>query len=64
MYDLDQFTYDYTEEVTNRFKALDPINRVPDELWTEVHDLYRRQGLRQSPRKRNAKRQNGCLRKP
>ena len=44
-----------TMEVRNRFKGLDLINRVPDELWTEVHDLYRRQGLRQSPRKRNAK---------
>ena len=38
-YDLNQITYDYPVEVTNRFKGLDPIDRVPDELWTEVHDI-------------------------
>ena len=37
-YDLDQTPYDYTVEVTNRLKGLDLIDRVPDELWTEVHD--------------------------
>ena len=63
-YDLKQIPYDYTEEVTNSFKGLYLTDRVPDELWTEVHDLYRRQGLRQSPRKRNAKKQNGCLWRP
>ena len=42
-------------EVRNRFKGLDLIIRVPDELWTEVHALYRRQGSRPSPWKRNAK---------
>ena len=36
-YDLNRIPYDYTEEVTNRFKGLDLIDRVPDELWTEVH---------------------------
>jgi len=51
-------------EVTNRFKELDLIDRVPEELWTEVHNLYRRQGSRLSPGKRNAKRQNGFLRRP
>ena len=53
-------------EVTNRFKGLDLIDRVPDELWTGVHDIVmkRRQGSRPSPRKRNAKRQNGFLRRP
>ena len=40
-YDLNQVTYDYTEEVTNRFKGLDLIDRVPEELWTEVLTLYR-----------------------
>ena len=37
-YDLYQIPYDYTVEVTNRFKELDLIDRVPDELWMEVHD--------------------------
>ena len=38
-YDLTQIPYDYTVEVRNRFKELDLIDRVPDELWTEVHDI-------------------------
>ena len=37
-YDLNQILYDYTVEVTNRFKGLDLINRVPEELWMEVHN--------------------------
>ena len=37
-YDLNQIPYDYTVKVTNRFKGLDLIDRVPEELWTEVHD--------------------------
>ena len=56
-YNLNQIPYNYTVEVRNRFKGLDLIDRVPDELWT----LYRKQGSRPSPRKRNAKKQNGCL---
>ena len=63
-YDLNQIPYDYTVEVRNRFKGLDLIDRVPDELWTEVRDIYRRQGSRPFPWKRNAKKQNGCLRRP
>ena len=64
-YDLNQIRYDYTVEVRNRFKGLDLIDRVPEELWMEVRDtLYSRHGSRPSPRKRNAKRQNGCLRRP
>ena len=63
-YDLNKIPYDYTVEVRNRFKGLDLIDRVPDELWTEVHDIYRRKGSRPCPRKRNAKRQNGCLGRP
>ena len=39
MYDLNQVPYDYTVEVTNRFKGLDVIDRVPEELWTEVCDI-------------------------
>ena len=64
MYDLNQITYNYTVEMTNRFKELDLLDRVPKELCTEVHDILQRQGLRPSPRKRNAKKQNGCPRKP
>ena len=65
-YDLNQILYyrDYIVEVRNRFKGLDLIDRVPDELWTEVHALYRRQGSRPSPWKRNTKKQNGCLGRP
>ena len=62
-YDLNQIPYDYTVEVRNRFKGLDLIDRVPDELWTEVCDVFRRQGTRPSPWKRNAKKQNGCMRR-
>ena len=64
-YDLNQIPYNYMVEVTNRFKGLDLIDRVPEELWTKVPDIVQgRQGSRPSPRKRNAKRQNGCLRRP
>ena len=42
-YGLNQVPYAYTVEVTNRFKRLDVIDRVPEELWMEVHDMYRRQ---------------------
>ena len=45
-YDLNQIPYDYTVEVRNRFKGLDLIDRVPDELWTEVHDIVQEKGLR------------------
>ena len=51
------------EEVRNRFKGLDPIGRVPDELWAEVHDIVQETGTKPSPRKRNATKQNGCLRR-
>ena len=64
MYDLNQIPYDNTVEVTNRVKGLDLIDRVPEELWMEVHDIVKRQGSRPSPWKRNAKKQNGCLGRP
>ena len=54
-YDLNQIAYDYIVEMTNRFKGLDLIDRLPEELWTEVCDLYRKQGSRPFPRKRNGK---------
>ena len=63
-YDQNQIPYDYTVELRDRFKGLDLIDRVPDELWMEVHDIVQRHGSRASPRERNAKRQNGCLRRP
>ena len=63
-YDLNQIPYDYTVELTNRFKGLDLIDRVPDELWMEVHDIVQEVVIKTIPRKRNAKRQNGCLRRP
>ena len=44
-YDLNQITYDYTVEVRNRFKGLVLIDRVPDELWTEVHDIVQETGI-------------------
>ena len=62
MYDLHQIPY--TVEVRNRFKGLDVIDRVPDELWMRFVTLYRCQGSRPYPRKRNAKKQNGGLRRP
>ena len=63
-YDLNQISYDYTVEVTNRFKGLDLTDRVPEELWMEVRDTVQEAVIKTSPRKRNAKRQNGCLRMP
>ena len=63
-YDLNQNPYDYSVEVRNRFKGLDLIDRVPDELWTEVCDTVQETGIKTIPRKRNAKKQNGCLRRP
>ena len=63
-YDLNQIPYDYTVEVRNRFKGLDLIDRVPDELGMRFVILYRRQGSRLFQWKRNAKKQNGCLRRP
>ena len=63
-YDLNQLLYDYTVEVRNRFKGLDLIDRVPDDYGMRFMTLYRRQGSRPYPWKRNAKKQNGCLGRP
>ena len=54
-YDLNQIPYDYTVEVRNRFKGLDLINRVPDELWTEVHDIVQEIGIKTIPKKKKCK---------
>ena len=48
-YDLNQIPYDYTVEVITRFKELDLIDRVPDELWTEVHDIVQETGIKTIP---------------
>ena len=48
-YDLNQIPYDYTVEVTNRFKGLDLIDRVPDELWNEILDIEQETGIKTIP---------------
>ena len=63
-YDLNHIPYDYTVEVRNKFKGLDLIDTVLEKQGWSFMTLYRRQASRPSPRKRNAKRQNGCLRRP
>ena len=50
-YDLNQNPYNYTVEVRNRFKGLDLIDRVPDELWMEVHDIVQETGSKTIPKK-------------
>ena len=54
-YDLNQILYDFTVEVRNRFKRLDLIDRVPDELWTEVHDIVQETGIKTSPMEKKCK---------
>ena len=54
-YDLEQIPYDYTVEVRNRFKGLDLIHRVPDELWVEVHDIVQETGIKTIPKKKKGK---------
>ena len=63
-YDLNPIPYDYTVEVRNRFKGLDLIDRVPDELRTEVPDTVEEIGIKTVPKQKNAKKQNDCLRRP
>ena len=53
--DLTQIPYDYTVELRNRFKALDLIERVPDELWAEVHDIVQETGIKTIPKKKKCK---------
>ena len=47
--DLNQIHYDYTVEVRNRYRGLDPIDRVPDELWTEIPDIVQETGIKTIP---------------
>ena len=60
-YDLNQIPSNYTVEVTSRFKGLYVIE--PEKLWMEVYNIVQETGINTIPKKRNAKRQNGCLRK-
>ena len=57
-YDLSQILYDYTKEVTNRFKGLELIDRVPEELWTEVHDIVQEAVIKTTPKKKKCKKAN------
>ena len=59
-YDLNQIPYNYTVEVRNRFKGLDLIDRVPEELWTEVHDTVQEAGIKTIPKKKKCKKAK-CL---
>ena len=54
-YDLNQIPYDYTVEERNRFKDLDLIERVPDELWNEVHDIVQETGIKTIPMEKKCK---------
>ena len=54
-YDLNQIPYDYTVEVRNRFKGLDLIDRVPKELWTEIHDIVQKAVIKTIPKKKKCK---------
>ena len=63
-HDLNQIPYDYTVEVRNRFKGLDLIDRVPDELWMEVCDIVQRTGFKTIPMEKKCKKAKSCLRRP
>ena len=63
-YDLSQIPYDFTVEVRNRFKGLDLIDRVPDELWNEVCNIVQEIEIKTIPTEKKWKKQNGCLRRP
>ena len=54
-YDLNQTPYDYTVEVRNRYKGLDLLDRVSDELWMEVHDIIRETKIKTIPKKKKCK---------
>ena len=55
MYYLNQISYSYTVEVTNRLKGLDPTDRVPEELWAEVHDIVQEEGIKTMPKEKKCK---------
>ena len=62
--DRNQIPYDFTVEVRNRFKGLDLIDRVPEELWMEVRDIVQEAVIKAIPKKKKCKKANGCLRRP
>ena len=55
IYDLNQIPYKYTVEVSNRFKGLDLIDRLPEELWTEVCDIVQEAGIKTIPKKKKCR---------
>ena len=63
-YDLHQTPYTYTVEMRNRFKRLDLIDRVPDELWNEVRDIVQETGIKTIPNKKKFKKGKWLLRTP
>ena len=63
MYELNQIPYDFTVEMTNRFMGLDS-DRVPEELWMEVHDIVQEVVIKTIMKKKKRKKKNGCLRRP
>ena len=63
-YDLNQIPYDYTVEVRNRLKGLDPTDRVPGELWTEVCYTVQETGIKTIPKENKCKKPHCCLRRP
>ena len=63
-YDLNQIPYDYTVKVRNRLKVLNLIDRVPEKLWMKVHYIVQEAVIKTIPKKKNAKKENDCLRRP
>ena len=59
MYDLNQIPYNYTVEVTNRFKGLDLIGRVPKELWMEICDIVQETGIKIIPMEKKCQKAKG-----
>ena len=64
MFDLNQIPYGYTIEMTNRFKGLDLIDRVPDELWTEVHDIVQEAVTKTIPKEKKCKKAKWLSERP
>jgi len=62
-HDLNQIPYDYTVEVMNRFKGLDLVERVPEEIWTEVLNIVQEVVNKNISKKKKCKKQSTCLRK-